>query len=246
VLYAATKDLVLRLFRAPGEPPEPPAGVHASVEIFRASPRYLAYRLLGLALGAAFLALLLLALLVAAIAQQELGLLALALALLVPGAFFVALGYFLVHLDYDLRYYVVTDRSVRVREGAWTVSEKTLTYANVQNLRVTQGPLQRLFGIRDLSIDAAGGGGMQADGKTRGQGHKVALAGIENAPEVRDRILAHLRRYRSGAGLGDPEDELDRAGRERGAGLGPEALSELAAVRDAARGLRAAAQARAV
>ena len=41
----------------------------------------------------------------------------------------LGLAYFLIHLDYDLRYYVVTDRSARVREGAWTVHELTLSYA---------------------------------------------------------------------------------------------------------------------
>ena len=49
MLYAATKGLVLSIFRAPSEAPEPPSGAHAAVEVFRASPRFLTYRLLGLA-----------------------------------------------------------------------------------------------------------------------------------------------------------------------------------------------------
>ena len=36
--------------------------------------------------------------------------------------------WFLLRVDYDLRYYVVTDRSLRVREGAWNVREMTITY----------------------------------------------------------------------------------------------------------------------
>lgn len=246
MLYAATKGLVLRLFRAPSGPPEAPRGTHASVEVFRASPRFLTYRLLGVAVLAVALGFGVLVLLVVA-AVEEPAVAVAALALALAGGALVALTYFLVHLDYDLRYYVVTDRSVRVREGAWTVREQTLTYANVQNLRVTQGPLQRLFGIRDLSIDAAGGGGVQADGKTRGRGHAVVLAGIENAEAVRDAILAHLRRYRSGAGLGDLDDEARSDGRE-GGGPGwlasPAVLAELRGLSQAARGARLAAEAR--
>ena len=238
MLYRATKGLVLRLFRAPSEPPEAPTGEHASVEVFRASPSFLTYQLLGLLLFSLFLGAGFLVFLVVAVVEEP-GFAFFAGGLLLFGLPLLALRYFLVHLDYDLRYYVVTDRSVRVREGAWTVREKTLTYANVQNLRVSQGPLQRVFGIRDLHISAAGGGGVSPDGKTAGAGHSVVVAGVENASELRDRIQDHLRLYRGGAGLGDPDDERDRG--PEPALTSPEVLAELGRMREAARGLRAAA-----
>ena len=90
-----------------------------------------------------------------------------------------AITWFVIRVDFDLRYYVVTDRSVRVREGAWTVREMTITHANVQNVRLEQGPLQRAFGIQDVLVDTAGGGtggGKHGPGDT---GHRVTLAGIE-------------------------------------------------------------------
>jgi uncharacterized membrane protein YdbT with pleckstrin-like domain len=237
-VYTLFKSLVLAAFKAPKEPPPAPGGTHSSVEVFRASPRFLAYRLIGLAIGAMVIATLSLALFVGAFASQELALLGIAIPLTVVGGALICLAYLLIHLDYDLRYYVFTDRSLRVREGAWTVQEKTLTYANVQNLRVVQGPLQRLFGIRDLRVDTAGGGGVQSDGKTMGKGHNVSVAGVENAIELRDRILAHMKAKRLGSGLGDPDDE------EGAALASPEVLDALRGVAAAASALRETAGAR--
>ena len=39
------------------------------------------------------------------------------------------------------------------------VLETTITFENIQNVTVQQGPLQRLFGIADVRVDTAGGGG---------------------------------------------------------------------------------------
>lgn len=73
----------------------------------------------------------------------------------------------------------------------------------------------------------AGGGAVNPKGG--GGGHHVTVAGIENAPELRDLISSHLRRLGAGAGLGDPEDEQTR-------GHAPHGLSTraLAALEDVA------------
>ncbi|HKO93098.1 MAG TPA: PH domain-containing protein, partial [Polyangiaceae bacterium] len=113
--------------------------------------------------------------------------------------------YFLIRLDYDMRYYVLTDRSLRIRRGAWTIEESTFTFANVQNLTLHQGPLERLLGITHLEIDTAGGG-VQKNAKDPGSSmqHQGRLDGIDpkTAVELRDRILHLVRSYRD-AGLGD-------------------------------------------
>jgi membrane protein YdbS with pleckstrin-like domain len=203
VIYELLRPPLLALLRAPDGPPEAPAGSPGSTEVFRASPRFLTYRLLLPGLAAAVLV----ALGVIVLALRASGsldarpsallLVALAAVLALSGTWLA------IRVDYDLRYYVVTDRSVRVREGAWAIEERTLTFANVQNLRVTQGPLQRLFGIADLRVDAAGGGGASKGGEAS-EGHGVVVAGVENAHAIRDRIRAHQRGGAGGAGLGDP------------------------------------------
>ena len=152
-------------------------------------------------------------------------------------AFVQFLAYFATRLDFDQRYYVLTDRSLRVRSGALIVTEMTVTHANVQNLSVAQGPLQKLFGIADLEVQTAGGGAAQGKHK-HDTGHSIRFSGIENAPEVRDRVLAYLRQHGGkSAGLGDPDDH------ERH-GLSPPALAGLRGVRDAAAALRRAAELR--
>ena len=126
--------------------------------------------------------------------------------------FFIQLPftYMLVRLDYELRWYIVTDRSLRIRAGVWNVRESTLTFANIQQITVRQGPLQRLLGIYDLEVTTAGGGGSGGHGGQHGQGesmHSGYFHGIDNAPEVRGMMLERLRHLRD-SGLGDPDEPV--------------------------------------
>lgn len=239
-MYRLFRGPVLALFRAPTGEPTPPGGAHAKVEIFRASPRFLTYRLLGLGIGVLGVLAIGGVFTVGGLASGEPEVALAAIAVSALCLFICTIGYLSIHLDYDLRYYVFTERSLRVREGAWIVKEKTITYANVQNLHVRQGPLQRLFGIKDLRIDTAGGGGAApGSGKSGGHAHSITVAGVENAAELRDRILDHIKRLGAGSGLGDPDDEERPA---RGTGTDPlhEALEGVA---DAARRLHLASKA---
>jgi len=241
-MYTPLKRSVLAVFKAPVEPPQPPAGVHADVRVLRASPRFLTYRMLPLLFGAAMLGLACVVALIAVVATGELVALIAPAAILLVGVPAIVLGYFCLRVDYELRYYVLTDRSIRVREGAWLVEEKTITFANVQNVRVEQGPLQRMLGISDVRVDTAGGGASpeaQTFGRT---GHGVALAGIENAAEIRDSILEHLKRRGKGAGLGDLDDE--RRARSASASSLAAHADVLREIAGAAAALRAAASTR--
>lgn len=246
-MYRFVRELVLTVFRAPRGEPAAPGGAHARVEIFRASPRFLAYRLVGLLVGTVLVIGLGGVFVIGGLAAGEVEVVAIGA---IVGLFCLgicALGYFSVHLDYDLRYYVFTERSLRVREGAWTVREQTITYANVQNLHVSQGPLQRLFGISDLRVDTAGGGAAESSGlKGKGHAHSITVAGVENASELRDLILAHIKALGSGSGLGDPDDELGTsAPPTTAAGLeAPEVRGALVAVAESARRLRLACETR--
>jgi uncharacterized membrane protein YdbT with pleckstrin-like domain len=106
-----------------------------------------------------------------------------------------------------MRWYIVTDRSLRIRTGVWNVRESTLTFANIQQITVGQGPLQRLLGIYDLEVKTAGGGGGGYHGHAaRGESmHQGFFHGIDNAPEVRAMMLERLRHLRD-TGLGDPDE----------------------------------------
>jgi hypothetical protein len=93
-----------------------------------------------------------------------------------------------------------------LRQGVWTIRELTLTFANVQNVHVLQGPVERIFGFSNVMLETAGGGSGQNEQRLVDP-HRAVLRGIENPAEVRDLILNLLRRYKT-AGLGDRKTRL--------------------------------------
>jgi uncharacterized membrane protein YdbT with pleckstrin-like domain len=132
-------------------------------------------------------------------------------------------------LNYDLRWYIVTDRSLRIRSGIWSVQEITMTFANIQDIKINRDPLQLLLGLADLEVSSAGGGGAAAG--TVPVSHTARFAGVDNAEQLRDLIVDRLRHYRD-AGLGDREPHHKPASVN-------EAAAELLA---AAKSLRSAVQ----
>ena len=223
-----------RLLRIPPDP-EPPPGDEASARVFRAAPIF--YKYLLVLWGLRSLGMLILAALVmlpptaAAIALSRKGqssswLLLLIPALVLPlvvGLRLLALA--ILRLDFEKRWYLVTDRSLRVREGILTVREMTVTFANIQNISVSQGPLQRLLGIADLRVDTAGGGGARGEkGQSGPNMHTAWFRGVDNANEVREVIQQRLRLWKD-AGLGDHEDLA--ATRRVAAGPSPELIAAL-------------------
>lgn len=212
------KRLLLRLFQVE-ERPEPPPGSPESLRVFRASPKFFRYSLLtwGLGQGGA-----LIGLVVSAVGFDfvEFGPWTDFTRALGP-LLFVLFGVQLVgslavlRLGYEMRWYMVSDRALRIRYGIFSLREQTMTVVNIQNMAVKRGPLQRLFGIADLEIRTASGGDSDDDDDDLSRG---LLQGLDNAEEVRDLLLASLRRSRD-AGLGDPDD---RAAPERESTPGPE------------------------
>lgn len=115
--------------------------------------------------------------------------------------------YAIVRLDYEMRWYMVTDRSLRLRQGVWKISEATMSFANIQQVVVSQGPLQRLLGLADVKVTSAGGGGGGGHHNQPGsEMHSGLFHCVTNATEIRDLIVERLRRFRE-AGLGDPDDK---------------------------------------
>ncbi len=108
-------------------------------------------------------------------------------------------AYIAIHLRYDTTWYVLTDRSMRIRRGIWSIYETTITFENIQNVHIAQGPIQRWFGFANLMVMTAGGGGMGHEGQSMGS-HVGLMEGLENAAELRERILV---RSQLNSGLGD-------------------------------------------
>jgi membrane protein YdbS with pleckstrin-like domain len=204
-MYDILKSIIFPLLKVEESEPTPPAGSHDSFQVFRACPAFLSYKLFFWKLYAAILALI--------VAVVSVGLLLFnrwLIVLVVPivlfAAFKAAVFYVTTRLNYDMRWYVITDRSLLIREGVWIVREITLTFANAQNVRITQGPLQRYFGFSNVEVDTAGGGGGHQESQSTSP-HRAVLRGLDQAAQVRDLVLEQLRKHRT-AGLGDPDDHV--------------------------------------
>jgi uncharacterized membrane protein YdbT with pleckstrin-like domain len=215
------RALVERLLRLP-PPPSPPPGDEASARTFRAAPKYFQYRLVAwvlhtfLHLAGPLSALTIFIMSLSSVSGRGLPpaprvlLIAPLVACLVIALIILIrlLELAVLRLDYERRWYLVTDRSLRIREGIWVVREMTITFANIQNLGVSQGPIQRLLGLFDLRVETAGGGGSAPQpGKARvGLNlHSACFRGIANAAEVKELIQQRLRALKD-SGLGDHDE----------------------------------------
>ena len=211
----SARDTLLHYLRVPPTP-EPPPG--APPRVFRASPNFFKLRLIRWGLGqlAAIIGVVW-AIYFFSFLERE-GVPPIAVFFMRLGeAFGIAallfnafVGWMLVRLDYDLRWYMLSDRAIRIREGITTIREKTIALANIQNIAIRQGPLQRYLGIADVEVKTAGGGGSANEGGKKGHVgepmHVAYFRGVDNAVEIRDLLREGVRRQKD-AGLGDPDEE---------------------------------------
>ncbi|MGH7468246.1 MAG: PH domain-containing protein [Longimicrobiales bacterium] len=218
------RSALLDLLRVPHEPSAPEGD--EQVQIFRAAPNFFWYRvvkwliknafgLLGLWSAVAFAAVAVPRILPGQISLGFITLsrdtLLLLFHLLEAGAIAGFIGqavasFLLIRLDFEQRWYIVSDRSLRIREGLVRMSEQTVTFANVQNVSIRQGPIQRLLGIADLQVRTAGGKGGQSDFEEgKPDLHVAHFRGIAHPEMVRNTMRERLRQHRD-AGLGDPDD----------------------------------------
>ena len=233
------RDFVLNISRVPPTPTPPPG---SPPRVFRAAQNYFTFRVITWAIAQFFaLAGLLFAAWAATMPMRNapesvrtavrifeiLGFATFALQFLYSLA--------VLRLDFELRWYMISDRAIRIREGILVVREKTIALANVQNIAIRQGPLQRILGIADVEVKTAGGGeGTNEYGKKSRADplHIAYFRGVDNAAYIRDVIRDGVRRQRS-TGLGDPDEE-DHATRDAIASLLHEARELRRAVKPSA------------
>jgi len=223
------KRCVLTIVRVPAEP-QTPEGSAESVRVFRAGKNFYRWQILMWFLANLVIAALLLLLLVPGFVADPplLRTVWISVAGLAWVVFLASLPftYFSRRLNFELRWYIVTDRSLRIRSGLVSVREMTMTFANIQELRIRSGPLQKLLGLADLDVRSAGGSsGPHGNSK----GHVGRFEGLDNANLIRDLIADRLRRYKD-SGLGDHHESTTGH---------PTLLTEAQAVLNEARKLRA-------
>ena len=194
---------LVKWFKVPDEPPTLPTSPGEQLERFKPAEGFLRYLLLFFWIGLVAIDLIFLGIwLLSFVISLWLGLalLPVFLAVAILPDIVVYVG---IHLRYDTTWYVQSDRSVRIRRGIWTITETTITFENVQDVKIDQGPIQRVYRISDIVIQTAGGGGASAEHHGAGTTtHTGRIEGIADAARIRDLIMNRVRRSRS-AGLGD-------------------------------------------
>ncbi|WP_149496513.1 PH domain-containing protein [Roseiconus lacunae] len=199
--YEGVWSMLTNWFRVPRQPPTLPVADDTVVTSFRPSDNYLRYLKLFFWIGCVAVDIGLAILwIVIAVASPLVGV------LITPLMLFVMIvpdivAYVAIHLKFDTMWYVLSDRSMRIRRGIWVIHETTITFENIQNVRLTQGPIERYFGFANLVVETAGGGA-SAEGQSHGQPHQGIMVGLANASELRDCIMDKARQSQS-AGLGD-------------------------------------------
>jgi uncharacterized membrane protein YdbT with pleckstrin-like domain len=220
-MYDFVKALLLPLLRVEEAKPEPLPGHEGELlQIIRACPEYLRYKLFFWKLYTTLWGLAVVIVSTVLIVMDTRFVL-LVVPLLVFAVSKSAIFYVATRLDYEMRWYVITELSLLIRQGAWIVREICLTFVNAQNVQATQGPVQRVFGFSNVVVDTAGGG--SKGGEEGAQMHRAVLRGLSNPDEVRDLILGLLKRHRS-VGLGDPDDQPESSVQES---ISTESLNEI-------------------
>jgi membrane protein YdbS with pleckstrin-like domain len=225
---------ILHLMKVPAEP-QPPDGSAGSARVFRSGRNYYRWRL-ALWFSVNVGALILLAAVLFGLAQpikagpprsQYIAevLMVLLVTVFLVSAFFTFLQQ---RMNYELRWYVVTDRCLRIRSGILNVHEITTTFANIQEVRLSSGPLQKLLGLADVEVHSAGGGSRKGSSDS----HVARFEGVDNAPEIRDFILVRLRQYRD-SGLGEKDQSRSLAFSDGSQAAAQTVLTEARALRAA-------------
>jgi membrane protein YdbS with pleckstrin-like domain len=208
--YEGVWSIITKYFRVPNEPPRLQGADDQGAKSFRPAEGFLRYLkfqfwllliIIDLALFVGWLVLLFIApVWLSALLTPPIWIL-----IVVPDI----IAYVAIHLRYDTTWYALSDRSMRIRRGIWVIHETTITYENIQNVTVNQGPLQRYFGISDVQVETAGGGGA-APGQSS-VGHQGSLEGVDCPEEVRQLILLKWKQSKA-SGLGDEHDRSESHG----------------------------------
>jgi len=202
-LYASIFRILVKWFAVPDQPPTLPVAPGETLRAFKPDPGFLKYqKFIFWLLLTTIDGVITIAWLVLLFSFPLIGVLTFIPYLIiafVPDIF----AYVAIQLRYDTTWYVISPRSLRIRRGIWVIHETTITFENIQNVEVRQGPLERHFGISNLIVHTAGGGG-GGEGKSAASGgaHIGILQGIGDAQSLRDLIMERAALARS-AGLGD-------------------------------------------
>jgi membrane protein YdbS with pleckstrin-like domain len=186
-MTVADEQVLTEAGEAPSIPPDPPRQAaiptRSEPEVRRLDPRFVAQqRVVGWIVSAILSLTILVSAAVLLLAADLPGLVRV---LLAPGALLVTAGIaWLFHVWPGVHYrhvsYLVSDDGVEIRTGVWWREVLSVPRSRVQHIDVSQGPLERAFGLGRLVVYTAGTNHARVE--LPGLAHGVAL-------ELRDHLM---------------------------------------------------------
>ena len=121
--------------------------------------------------------------------------------------------------------YRFTDDEIEYRRGVFFQQKTTVPYNRITNVNASQGPIQRFVDAGSVGIHIAGYGGQM--------GAELSISGVSDYEELKDQVLAKVRRRRPAATeSGDESYDDARPPTGRQADWPPEELTELRRIRE--------------
>ncbi|SFK66211.1 hypothetical protein SAMN04487950_0456 [Halogranum rubrum] len=119
--------------------------------------------------------------------------------------------------------YRLTDDELEYRRGVFFRQKTTVPYNRITNVDAAQGPLQRLVDAGSVGVHTAGFGGQT--------GAELTISGVSDYEEIKDQILAKIRRRPPEATEGGDTDNRSRRESEERLMSG-DVLTELRRIRE--------------
>ena len=85
--------------------------------------------------------------------------------------------------------YVIDDDTVKAQGGVLWKRYVTIPFTKITNLDITEGPVQRIFGIGTIHVQTAGASGQQT---TKAE---LRMLGVSNLQEVKERIMERIKAF---------------------------------------------------
>jgi membrane protein YdbS with pleckstrin-like domain len=95
---------------------------------------------------------------------------------------------FYIPLYFNKLEYNIEGDAVTGKKGVFWRKISTIPYYKITNIDITQGPLQRLFGISNIHCQTAGASGSQ------GARAELVLMGIRDSEQLKDTIQSRITR----------------------------------------------------
>ncbi len=123
--------------------------------------------------------------------------------LFIPFIAIIAFILFWIPRFYSSLSYFLNDNDIIIERGVWWRHKSIVPYNRVTNIDVLQGPLSRKFGLGKISIQTAGFSAGSSSGSAKVA--EAVILGIKNFEEVKDLVMAKVKRYRPMAIESEPE-----------------------------------------